>query len=568
MVKYKNNRFEIKINNKNKNLIPKLIDSLSNYEYIKDNKTIYIPPTKNNAKIILNCGFGFDKSAEMFKPRQINIPDSLFDYQKEGVLKALDMKTNILLADEMGLGKTPQASVYLSVKENALPALIICPASLKQNWKRELKKWGNIDAYIIDGKKPYPLLSSDLNKHQAFIINYDILGFEDKLEKEKENERLKIAKSKNYKTRKKILNVYGWCDTLIRVGFNTIVADEVQYISECDTIRTRAVKKICDALPKSKRLFISGTPYETKTSQFYSVLNMLDKKTFSGKYHFLYRYCNPKRTHFGWKFDGLSNSEELHSLISRIMIRRFKKDVLKQLPPKRRCVISLDISESDRKIYDDVDKQFELDLKSGVKTNKDLLGHISHLRQGAVKAKMNSIKTWIKDYLDSGNKLVVFIYHHETYDILMKEFGKISVGITGETPSKKRQLVVDKFQNDDKIRLFIGQIKASGVGLTLTKAPDTCFVEWGDTWVQHEQAEDRVHRIGQEADSVMAYYLVLNDSIEEDIMSTLEEHNADIKAVMNDTVETIWNDDDFKQKVMNKYKNRKKFNLFDSFFNT
>lgn len=456
-------------------------------------------------------------------------------------------------------GKTVQAVVYLKLKRNSLPALIVCPASLKLNWSREIEKWTHYKTHIIDGRNPQQLTKEFINKYPVWIINYDILGSEDKKEKEKEMERRKRAKAMGYPCHKKQIKVNGWCDELIKHNFQTIICDEIQYIAEPETIRARAILQISKALQNSKKLFISGTPYETKTSQFFTCLSILDPVEFNNRYRFLMRYCDPVKTFFGWKFDGLSNAEELHAKISKFMIRRLKKDVLTQLPPKIRAVVPMQVTPAERKIYDEVDWQFEQDIINGVKDKKEQLGHIAQLKQASYRAKEKAVIKWIKDYLTFQNKkLVVFIYHKATYEALMKEFGYCSVGLTGATPPNQRQAIVDKFQNEDKVFLFIGQIKASGVGLTLTKASATCFVEFGSTAPQHEQAEDRVHRIGQTADSVMAYYLILENSIEQDIMNTLERRNKDLKKVMNNEDNaSLFNADDMQEAILAEYKKRK-----------
>lgn len=504
-------------------------------EYLSDVGIFVFPPIKKIAWALEEAGYLFDDSAKIFlKKREIKIPDTLFEFQKEGVKKMLSMETNILLADEMGLGKTVQGAVYLALKKNSVPALIVCPASLKMNWCREIEKWTHYKAYIIDGRNPQHLTKEFVDKYPVWIINYDILGVENKKEKEEEMERRKRAKAMGYPCRKKQVKVDGWCDELIKHNFQTIICDEVQYIAEPETIRARAILQISKALQNSKKLFISGTPYETKTSQFFTCLSILDPLNFNNRYKYLMRYCDPVKTFFGWKFDGLSNADELHEKISKFMIRRLKKDVLTQLPPKIRAVVPMQVSAQERKLYDEVDWQFEQDIISGAKDKKAQIGHIAHLKQASYKAKEKAVIKWIKDYLTFQNKkLVVFIYHHATYDALMKEFGYCSVGLTGATPPSERQNVVDRFQNDEKVYLFIGQIKASGVGLTLTKASATCFVEFGNSFPQHCQAEDRVHRIGQTADSVIAYYLILPNSIEESIMQNINRRGRHIEQVMN-----------------------------------
>lgn len=504
-------------------------------EYLFSVGIFVFPPIRKIAWALEEAGYPFDDSAKIFlKKKEIKIPDTLFEFQKEGVEKMLSMKTNILLADEMGLGKTVQGAVYLALKKNSVPALIVCPASLKMNWCREIEKWTHYKTYIIDGRNPQYLTKEFIDKYSVWIINYDILGVENKKEKEEEMERRKRAKAMGYPCRKKQVKVDGWCDELIKHNFQTIICDEVQYIAEPETIRARAILQISKALQNSKKLFISGTPYETKTSQFFTCLSILDPLNFNNRYKYLMRYCDPVKTFFGWKFDGLSNADELHEKISKFMIRRLKKDVLTQLPPKIRAVVPMQVSAQERKLYDEVDWQFEQDIISGAKDKKAQIGHIAHLKQASYKAKEKAVIKWIKDYLTFQNKkLVVFIYHHATYDALMREFGYCSVGLTGATPPNERQKVVDRFQNNEKVYLFIGQIKASGVGLTLTKASATCFVEFGNSFPQHCQAEDRVHRIGQTADSVIAYYLILPNSIEESIMQNINRRGRHIEQVMN-----------------------------------
>lgn len=267
------------------------------------------------------------------------------------------------------------------------------------------------------------------------------------------------------------------------------------------------------------------------------------------------RYCGAVKTFFGWQFKGLTNGEELHEKVSTLMIRRLKKDVLTQLPPKNRIVVPMSVTSQERKMYDDVDKELE-DAVENKETN--VLTKLAKLKQVSIKAKFNSITQRIDDYLSVNDKLVVFVYHKETFDLMMNKYSKICVGINSGTPNKDRQLQVDRFQNDEKVKLFIGQIKSCNAGLTLIKASATCFIEFGNTCVMHAQAEDRVHRIGQTADSVFAYYLVLENSIDMDIMETLNDHNKDIKKVMDNVDEEMFQaEEDMNESILKKYKTRK-----------
>ena len=567
------------VRNKNWKQVLELAKNSSRFDYLKNDNIICIPPSKRNVSKLVELGYAFDKSAIKFVERLKNEPVEnksveleskhieeinfksidneleLYPFQKEGVERMLKMNSNILLADEMGLGKTPQASKYLNLKKDSLPALIVCPASLKLNWQKEIEKWTGVKSYIIEGKEPKYFSKDFLEKYPIWIINYDILGYENSDERKEEELRKKKIKSQGGYYKKKILKVYGWCDEIVKHNFNTIVCDEAHYLGEDSTIRTRAMFQICESLPESKKIMISGTPYETRTSQFYPILKIIDEKQFGNKYRFLMRYCNPVKTFFGWKYDGLSNAEELNEKINRFMIRRLKKDVLKDLPPKIRSVIPLRVTEKERQIY--IQKEMELD--EAIKNKEKIaLTKLAELKQVAFEVKKNSAVQFIKEYISDGKKLVVFIWHRSSYDFLMKEFGKIAVGIVGGDSIENRNEAVEKFQKDSKIKLFIGNIKSAGVGLTLTESASTVFLEFGNTAPGMIQAEDRVHRIGQRADCVMAQYLLLEDSVEEDAMATLNRRAKNLSKVMDgvDDVE-MFVKDDMNEDILKTYRSRK-----------
>lgn len=573
--------------NKNYKAVLELAKESNDFEYFPDINAMALSPTRNNAKRLFELGYPFDESAKVFlkkTKKEIDFKSvdgkfELYPFQKEGVKIMLHSEGNILLADEMGLGKTPQASSYLHWKKDSFPALVISPASLKENWRKEIKRWAGKDAYVIEGRKPEKLSKEFIEKYPVFIINYDILGTdnpEDKKKKLELKEEIKQLKEQikkvdpyqrhglqnklfglNTKYRNFVIKVDGWCDELVKFDFKTIICDEVQYISGIDTIRTRATNQICFALPEAKKIMISGTPYETKTLQFYPCLHILNPKYFNNEYKYKMRYCDPVKTYWGWKYEGLSNAKELHEVISTFMIRRFKKDVLKDLPPKIRSVIPMKVSAADRKIYDDIDSELELAITN---KEKNALNKIEALKQASFKAKLNSMLTWINDYLEINDKLVVFIWHQEACKILEEKFKGECVSITGDIPSKKRDAIKEKFQTDPNIKLFIGNIKSAGVGLTLTASRCVTFMEFGSTAPGMEQAEDRVHRIGQKADSVLAYYLIMENSIDEQIIEVMNKRNKDLKRVLNDEDEDLFEPTkelEFNQLILEEYKKSK-----------
>ena len=589
MVIFDGEKLIVSLNKRNYRGVLELGKVVDEFEYLPTINSAILPPTKNVAKKLLELGCYFDESAQIFltnsKPemdfKSIDKKFEAYPFQKEGVKIMLNSPGNVLLADEMGLGKTVQGALYLRYKKDSLPALIISPASLKENWKKEIKTWTGKDAYVIEGRTPEKISKEFLAKYPVLIINYDILGQDNKDDKKYQNElKIKIKKlkervllvrenEKKQKLNEKIymyqsvkrnfkVRVEGWCDILSQLNFKTIIGDEIQYISGIDTIRTRATQKIAFAIPDSKKIFISGTPYETKTLQFFPCLNILDNEHFKNEYKYKMKFCDPEKTRFGWKFEGLSNAEELHRIISQFMIRRLKKDVLKDLPPKMRSVIPMKIKPSDRKMYDKIDGELALAI---INKEKNALSKLEALKQASFQAKKDSMIQWIKDYLEINEKLVVFIWHRESCEILEKEFEGVCVSITGSTPAKDRQKIVERFQSDSGVKLFIGQIKSAGVGLTLTKSKAVAFLEFGSTAPGMEQAEDRVHRIGQEADSVLAYYLTMENSIDEQIMKVLNRRNKDLKKVMDNKDEELFAPEkelEFSKMILNEYIQDKK----------
>lgn len=569
----------------------KLSEKSSHFEYLPTVNSVVLSPTRKIARELYDLGYPFDSTAKVFlKDRKKDVDfksvdgtKELYPFQKEGVKAMIHSEGNVLLGDEMGLGKTPQASSYIRWGNETLPALIVTPASLKEKWREEIKTWSGKDSYVIYGKKSKNL-SKIMKEYSVIIINYDILGsdnpddrkylqlLKDKIKKLKkrldETDDMSVRNKINtrinaYKNAKKnfTIRVDGWCNELSKIKFRTIIGDEIQQISGIDTMRTRAMTNIAFSLPESKKIMISGTPYETKTLQFYPSLHIIYPQYFNNEWKFKMRYCDPVKTYFGWKFEGLSNGKELHDIISKFMIRRFKKDVLKELPPKIRSVIPMRISSKDRKLYDDIDRELEQAIING---EKNPLAKLEALKQASFKAKKNSMVQWVKDYLESNEKLVVFIWHKEAFDVLNKEFKSVSVAITGETPTKMRDKIEKKFQTNPKIRLFIGNIKSAGVGLTLTKSKAVAFLEFGNTAPGMEQAEDRVHRITQEADSVLAYYLIMQNSIDEQQMEVLNKRNKDLKMVLNGEDEDLFSikkEREFNKLILDEYKKKKNLKI-------
>lgn len=458
-------------------------------------------------------------------------PEDMYPFQKEAVYKMLHMNGNILLASDQGTGKSLMSIVYLMKKADVYPAIVVCQASLKTNWAVEFSKWNpSVKTYVINGRSSYEdrYVLNSAKQADVVIINYDILGVDDKEAQKKEKERIKIAKERGYFYRKAFIPIKGWVDVINDViKPKCVICDEVQAIESSKTVRTRGVTQI-SVNSNVKKIFCSGTPFETRVSQFYNACHLLAPELFPKEYDFKQRYCAPYYNGFGWEYKGVSNLPELRDRLSGIMLRYKKSDVLSQLPEKQKTPIYFDMDERTRKTYDLMEEEL-LAQEEGIHQ----FTYLAKMKEALVDIKLEPTIQFIKDELEVEDKLVVFTYHNRMYEEIMKAFGKQAVGINGSVPSEKRQSMVDAFQKDDRIKIFVGQIQAASTGLTLTASHTVVFTEFGQTAAQHMQAEDRIHRIGQTADLCMIYYLVVKDTVDEGPLESLSKHYADIAAVMD-----------------------------------
>lgn len=451
---------------------------------------------------------------------------TLFPFQAKGVSFIEARNGRALIGDEMGLGKTVQALAWLQHHPECRPAVIVCPASLKLNWKKEAEFWmSDPRVEVLNGMAPYKP-SGDV-----LIINYSILK--------------------------------AWVDKLIEIDVKALVFDEAHYTKNSKSQRTKASKKL--AKQTKHVIGLTGTAIVNRPVEIVNIVQMIDKTVIPNKWHFLHRYCNPKHNGFGWSFKGSSNTEELHNkLTSSVMIRRKKKDVLTDLPDKIRAFIPMELDNQStyKKAENDfisyVKDQVEYDVRNKVQGLKkdvfgdvitvdeerldelknekaskvNMLSKIEALKQVAVKGKLEQSISWIRDFLESDQKLVVMAVHKFVINELMKAFPDISVKVDGSVSGKDRDHAVRRFQTDPKCRLFVGNVQAAGVGLTLTAASNLVFLELPWTPGEVSQAEDRIHRIGQK-ESVTIHYLLAEGTIEEEIAELIDEKRKVLDAVLD-----------------------------------
>jgi len=426
-----------------------------------------------------------------------------FPYQKEGVWAIEDFGGRALLGDEMGLGKTPQSLWCLKRNPDWLPAIVVCPASVKYVWEGEAKKVCNWRSTVLEGQTPAKLGRSKSNA-KLTIINYDILRF--------------------------------WVERLKAMKPQTIIIDESQYLGNPSAKRTKAARDMCRGVPHV--LALSGTPLLNRPIELFPVLNILAPKVFSARRVFGDNYCGPEWTPWGMDYKGATHTKELHKLLTdTCMIRRRKADVLDQLPNKMRQVVPVHIKkwhEYERANNDFLDWLRSTDPAAAVRAAKAVsLSKINYLLQLAAKSKLRAVVEWINDYLkNTDGKIVVGAVHKKMISALSRRIEEWSLVIDGSVAPRKRKAIVDQFQNDDRYRVLIGNIQAAGVGITLTAASTVVTVEM--TWRpgDHIQFEDRCHRIGA-SKTVWCYYLVARGTLEEKLCRIQQEKQGVLSAILD-----------------------------------
>lgn len=451
----------------------------------------------------------------------IPCPDGLayMPFQKAGIAYAM-ARPACLIGDEMGLGKTIQAIGVINADPSLRRILVICPASLKINWQREMSRWLTRDLKICIADSQTPVTQAAYAN--ILISNYDIL------------------------TKLTYLPEMEW---------DLIIADEAHYAKNPKAQRTKALH----ALTARRRLLLTGTPITNRPAELFSLIHYLDPETWPKFMPYAIRYCGARRDRWGWDFSGASNLDELQDrLRATILVRRLKKDVLTELPPKRRQVIELPANghadlvaretaawERSREQTERLRAQVELAkaaddegaYKAAVARLQEQMGvafaEMSRLRHETAVAKVPQVIEHLKDVLEANGKICLFAHHHDVVDAIAAAFPDISVTLTGRDAQEDRQKAVDAFQADPKVRLFIGSITAAGVGLTLTASSHVVFAELD--WVPGNvtQAEDRTHRIGQ-TNPVLVQHLVLDDSLDAKMAKTIIRKQEVIDAALDD----------------------------------
>jgi SWI/SNF-related matrix-associated actin-dependent regulator of chromatin subfamily A-like protein 1 len=417
-------------------------------------------------------------------------------FQRAGVAYLLEQR-RAFLADEQGLGKTIEALATLEV-DDAYPAIVVCPASLKLNWMREIERWlpgRNAQALAGMGGNNSPVPPADIT-----VVNYDILAAR--------------------------------AQTLAAMMPRALVLDESHYCKNAAAKRTQAVARLASSVPSDGLvLALTGTPVMNRPPELIAQLRILGRLADFGS-----------GAQFGRRFKGADAHVRLHwHLRSRCFVRRLKVDVLPQLPAKTRTVVPVELdNESEYRLAEtDVIAWLrsrpldlsELDAKVAAALRAERLVRLNALKMLAARGKLHAALAWIHDFCSSGERLVVFARHREIQRAVVERFPH-ALHILGEDTHAARDASLEAFQAADSSdnQLIVCSIEVAGQGLTLTQASNVAFLELDWTPAKHDQAEDRCHRIGQQ-DAVNAWYLLAAGTIDETMATLLERKRAIIGAV-------------------------------------
>ena len=454
----------------------------------------------------------------------IEMENTLRDYQKTGFkwLKVLDSyHFGGILADDMGLGKTLQVlSILLENKENdneKRTSIVICPSSLTLNWLNEVRKFvPDLNACVIKGNaKERENIIKNIEKYDLIITSYDLLKRD-----------INIYKEKNY-------------------NFRYIIADEAQYMKNSTTQNAKAIK----TLNGTTRYALTGTPIENSLAELWSIFDfVMPGYLFSyKKFKTLYEVPIVK-----------DNDEQainrLKMLIAPFILRRNKKEVLTELPEKTITVLNNQMNDEQEKVYLTYLAQAkqevadEININGFEKSQFKILATLTRLRQICChpslfikdykeeSSKLNQCIEILTDAIEAGHKILLFSGYTSMFEIIEKELNKKNIKyykLTGSTKVDERIKLVDEFNSNSDIKVFLISLKAGGTGLNLTGAD--MVIHYDPWWNQsaENQATDRAYRIGQK-NNVQVYKLITSNSIEEKIYE-LQNKKAELIDNMLDT---------------------------------
>lgn len=422
------------------------------------------------------------------------------EHQKVAIESLLKNKKYIL-ADDMGLGKTT-STIIAALETGAKKVLIICPATLKINWEREIQLYSKKTTYICEGKN----FTGDAD---FVIMNYDII--------------------KNFHDSKKPKE-----SQILNSGFDLVIIDEAHYIQNVQAQRTKLIN---DLVKNIERLWLlTGTPMTSRPINYFNLLSLVDSPVAKNWMAYVVRYCSGYQFKVGprkvWNVMGASNLEELRDRTSSTVLRRLKEDVL-DLPEKIITPVYLRLRS---KRYEEVMGDYYNWYERNPEESKNLsiqFTKLTEVRQVIAEEKTQHTIELAENFIEQDKKVIIFCNFTKSLETIVEHFGKAAVRLDGQMSKVQRQDAVDRFQEDEKVKVFVGNIKAAGVGITLTAAEAVIMNDLSFLPSDHSQAEDRAYRYGQK-NNVLVYYPIFENTIEGIIYDILNMKKRIIGTVMGD----------------------------------
>jgi SWI/SNF-related matrix-associated actin-dependent regulator of chromatin subfamily A-like protein 1 len=420
----------------------------------------------------------------------------LAPFQWAGVRYVLDAR-RAFLADEQGLGKTVEALAALEA-DQAYPAIVVCPASMKLGWQREAQRWlPHRSVAVVEGRLAVP------PRGEITILNYEIVA--------------------------------AHREALSRERPRALVVDESHYCKNPRAKRTQAIRRLAGAVaPDGMRLALTGTPVLNHAEELIAQLRVIGRLEDFGS-----------GARFAQQFQGQLSEERLHWHLRRhCFVRRVKSDVLPQLPAKRQVVVPVRLTNepeyrlAERDVIEWLRSQpldlSELNSRIAATLRAERLAQLGTLQRLAARGKLAAALAWIDDFLASGEPLVVFARHVEVQEAVRKRFPD-SLHLLGADSIRARETAIASFQEPGGPQLIVCATRVAAQGITLTRASNVAFLELEWTPAMHDQAEDRCHRIGQR-DAVSAWYLLAAETIDETMARLIQSKRKHVAAVTDGRV--------------------------------
>jgi len=480
----------------------------------------FIPKTQTlddiyHEEVDIDVDFSKYTKLDTFVLKDGTVGRTPYEHQIDGV-KFLLTNDGCLLADDMGLGKTYQ-SIIAALESGAERILIVCPSAVKINWEREINYFQNFDTIIVSGKK--------WDQSRFTIINYDIL------------KNFHEVPGNNLKEE----DICWDNQHLVQGNFDLVILDEAHKLKNPKSGRGSIMKDLCVNHNIPKVWLLSGTPVANRPMDYYNLLRLIKSPIVDNFKFYVQRYCEGKQITTTlkngqkkkiWLTNGASNLEELAIKTKHIYKRRLKTEI-KDMPDKLIVPTYHQFTEKQWAGYDELWEEYLIERKKKKKRGepeRDLV-ELGLLRKFvAMEAIPESIEM-AENIIEQDNKVIIFTNFTDELLALQKHFGKRCVIHYGDMTDKQKQLSIDKFQQNDKIEVFIGNIISAGVGITLTEATHVIFNSFD--WVpgNNEQAEDRAYRIGQ-TNNVTVYYQLFDRTVSIRMWETLQRKQEIIDTIM------------------------------------